>query len=80
MNAVEDRVRAVIGHRLGAPADKVIDTAALIDDLGADSLDDVEIMIKCEEEFGIEIDDGEFITQMVTVGDVVRFIERATTA
>lgn len=75
MSDIAERVRAIIGHHLVASGDKVVDTATL-KDLGADSLDDVELMCMCEEEFGIEINDNEFITQMLTVGDVVRFVER----
>jgi len=57
-------------------ADKVTESASLIEDLGADSLDAVELVMAFEEEFGIEIPDDAAET-IVTVGDAVKFIEKA---
>ena len=58
-------------------ADKVVDSANCVDDLGADSLDTVELLMAVEEEFGIEISDDQF-EKIVTVGQLVKFLEKAT--
>ena len=55
--AVADRVRAIIAEQLGVKLEEVTDTASFIEDLGADSLDTVELVMALEEEFGIEIPD-----------------------
>jgi acyl carrier protein len=57
-------------------ADKVTDTASFIEDLGADSLDTVELVMAFEEEFGIEIPD-DAAESIVTVGDAVKYIDKA---
>jgi acyl carrier protein len=66
----------VIEH-LGVDADKVTEKASFIDDLGADSLDTVELVMAFEEEFGVEIPDDAAET-IQTVGDAVRFLEKAS--
>ncbi|MBU1998031.1 MAG: acyl carrier protein [Candidatus Omnitrophota bacterium] len=72
--AIEEKVKSIIAEQLGVKAEEVIPTASFIDDLGADSLDTVELVMAFEEEFGIEIpdDDAEKIT---TVADAVKYIE-----
>ena len=55
--SVSDRVRAIIAEQLGVKLEEVTDTASFIEDLGADSLDTVELVMALEEEFGIEIPD-----------------------
>jgi len=60
-------------------ADKVTDTASFIEDLGADSLDTVELVMAFEEEFGIEIPD-DAAESIVTVGDAVKYIDKANAA
>ena len=65
---------AIVHRHLEAPADKVTEKASFIDDLGADSLDNVELVMAFEEEFGIEIPD-DVQEQIATVGDAVRFIK-----
>ena len=57
MSDIADRVKKIVIEHLGVEADKVTDSASFIDDLGADSLDTVELVMAFEEEFGIEIPD-----------------------
>jgi acyl carrier protein len=61
---------------LGVDADKVVDGASFIDDLGADSLDTVELVMAFEEEFGVEIPD-DAAERILTVKDAVSFLEEA---
>ncbi len=74
MAAVADKVKAIVAEQLGVKEEEVTDNASFIDDLGADSLDTVELVMALEEEFGIEIPD-EDAEKMATVGDAVRYIE-----
>ncbi len=74
MTTTLDRVRVIIAEQLDGDAKKVIETAHLIVDLGADSLDHVEIMVAVEEEFDIEIDDDRS-EAIRTVGDVVKLVD-----
>ncbi|MEZ5936640.1 MAG: acyl carrier protein [Hyphomonadaceae bacterium] len=73
MSDVIERVKKIVVERLEVDADKVTEKASFIDDLGADSLDLVELVMAFEEEFGIEIPD-DVQEQIGTVGDAVRFI------
>ena len=73
--ALEDRVRDLIVDQLGVSADEVKKEASFIDDLGADSLDTVELIMAFEEEFGIEIPD-EDAEKMSTVGDAIDYLEK----
>ena len=59
MPAVEERVKKIIVEQLGVNAEQVTNTASFVDDLGADSLDTVELVMALEEEFGLEIPDDE---------------------
>ena len=77
--SVHDRVRAIIAEQLGVKLEEVTDTASFIEDLGADSLDTVELVMALEEEFGIEIPD-EDAEKMVTVGDAIKYIEQKAAA
>ncbi len=72
--AVGDKVKSIIAEQLGVKKDEVTDTAKFIDDLGADSLDTVELVMALEEEFGIEIPD-EDAEKMGTVGDAIKYID-----
>jgi len=72
--AVTDRVRAIIAEQLGVKLEEVTDAASFIEDLGADSLDTVELVMALEEEFGIEIPD-EDAEKMSSVGDSIKYIE-----
>ncbi len=73
-DTVEARVKEIIVEELGVEADKVTSDASFVDDLGADSLDTVELVMAFEEEFEIEIPD-EDAEQMRTVGDAVSYIK-----
>jgi len=68
-----DKVKAVIVDQLGVDEDEVLEEAAFVDDLGADSLDIVELVMALEEEFGVSIPD-EQAEKIKTVGDAVDFI------
>jgi len=71
---VEQRVREIVAEQLERDVNEVVKTASLIDDLGADSLDVVELVMKMEEEFGIEIPDEE-AEKIKTVNDVIQYIK-----
>ncbi len=73
---VEQRVRKIVVEHLGVEEEKVTEQASFIDDLGADSLDTVELVMAFEEEFGIEIPDDAAET-IQTFGDAVRYIKGA---
>ena len=75
--AVADRVRAIIAEQLGVKLEEVTDTASFIEDLGADSLDTVELVMALEEEFGIEIP-NEDAEKMSSVGDAIKYIDSKT--
>ena len=75
--AIHDRVRAIIAEQLGVKVEEVTDQASFIEDLGADSLDTVELVMALEEEFGIEIPD-EDAEKMTTVGDATKYIDTKT--
>ncbi len=72
--AVEDKVKSIIAEQLGVKPEEVTPGASFIDDLGADSLDTVELVMAFEEEFGIEIPD-EDAEKITSVGDAVKYIE-----
>ena len=72
--AVEEKVKAIIAEQLGVKSEEVTSGASFIDDLGADSLDTVELVMALEEEFGIEIPD-EDAEKMTNVGDAIKYIE-----
>jgi acyl carrier protein len=74
MSEVREKVKKIIVDHLGVDAAKVTDEASFIDDLGADSLDTVELVMAFEEEFGAEISDSE-AEKILTVSDAVKFIE-----
>ena len=74
MSDVADRVKKIVAEHLGVDEGKVVETASFIDDLGADSLDTVELVMAFEEEFGAEISDSE-AEKILTVGDAIKFIE-----
>jgi acyl carrier protein len=74
MSDVAAKVKKIIVEHLGVDEAKVTEEASFIDDLGADSLDTVELVMAFEEEFGSEISDSE-AEKILTVGDAIRFIE-----
>jgi acyl carrier protein len=71
---IEQRVKDIIVEQLGVKADQVTADAKFIEDLGADSLDTVELVMALEEEFGSEIPD-EQAEKLQSVGDVIKYIE-----
>lgn len=71
--AILDKIKDVVADKLDADPADVVDTASFMDDLGADSLDVVELIMGLEDEFGIEISDEE-AEGIRTVGDAVKFI------
>ena len=72
--SVEEKVKEIIVDQLGVDEKQVNSDASFIDDLGADSLDTVELVMAFEEEFGSEISDSE-AEKILTVGDAIKFIE-----
>jgi acyl carrier protein len=72
--SIEQRVKDIIVEQLGVNADQVTADAKFIEDLGADSLDTVELVMALEEEFGIEVPDEE-AEKLQSVGDVIKYIE-----
>jgi acyl carrier protein len=74
-NDIAERVTKIVAEHLGVTADKVVPSANFIKDLGADSLDTVELVMAFEGEFGIEIPDDAAET-IQTVGDAIKFIEK----
>lgn len=75
MSDVFQRVKSIVVKNLDVSEDKVTESTSFIEDLGADSLDTVELVMAFEEEFGVEIPD-EDAEMIQTVGDAVKFIER----
>ena len=76
MASVDEKVKQIVVEQLGVDEGEVTPSASFVDDLGADSLDTVELVMAFEEEFGIEIPD-DAAESIVTVGDAVKFIEKA---
>ena len=74
MASIEDRVEQLIVEQLGVSVDQVIPEASFIDDLGADSLDTVELIMALEEEFEIEIPD-EDAEKIITVADAISYLQ-----
>lgn len=74
MSAVADKVKKIVVQNLGCSEDQVTDDAKFIEHLGADSLDQVELVMQLEEEFGVTIPDNA-AEKIVTVGDAIKYIE-----
>ncbi len=74
MSEIATRVKEIIAQELGVEGEKVTNDANFVEDLGADSLDTVELVMAFEEEFGIEIPD-EDAEQMATVGQAISYLE-----
>lgn len=74
---VQDKITEIIVEQLGVKSEEVVPEASFVDDLGADSLDTVELVMAFEEEFGTEIPD-EDAEKIQTVGDAIKYIEEKT--
>jgi len=79
MSDIEARVRKIVAEHLDVEEDKISANASFVDDLGADSLDQVELVMAFEEEFGCEIPD-DVAEKIVTLEDAVKFIRAADAA
>ncbi|MGC6471310.1 MAG: acyl carrier protein [Parvibaculales bacterium] len=77
MSDIAERVKKIVVEELNVEADKVTDSASFIDDLGADSLDTVELVMAFEEEFDIEIPD-DAAEGILTVADAISYITNAS--
>ncbi|MBR1739882.1 MAG: acyl carrier protein [Ruminococcus sp.] len=77
MNMVFDKIREIIVEQLDVDEDKVTTEASITEDLGADSLDVVDLVMSIEESFDLEIPDEE-VENIKTVGDIVKYIEAKT--
>ena len=71
---IKNKIKKIVADHLGIEEEKVTEEASFIDDLGADSLDTVELVMAFEEEFGSEISDSE-AEKILTVSDAIKFIE-----
>lgn len=80
MANVAEQVKGIIVEKLGVDAAEVVETASFTNDLGADSLDIVELIMDFEKEFNIEISDDEAGDNIQTVGDAIKFIESKVNA
>ncbi len=76
MSDIAERIKKIVVEHLDVDAEKVSENASFIDDLGADSLDNVELVMAFEEEFGVEIPD-DAAEHIQTVGDAIKFVEKA---
>lgn len=74
MSEIKERVKKIVAEHLGVEEDKITEDAAFIDDLGADSLDIVELVMSFEDEFVIDIED-ESAEKVITVGDAYKLVE-----
>ena len=77
MSEIGERVKKIVVEHLGVEPDKVVDSASFIDDLGADSLDTVELVMAFEKEFDIDIPDEE-AEKLRTVGDAMKYLHEKT--
>ena len=73
---INEKVKAIVAEKLGVDVEMVVDSANFQADLGADSLDIVELVMDFEKEFGIEIPDDDAGDNIVTVADAIRYIEK----
>ena len=79
MSDIQEKVKAIICEQLDVEAETVVPEASFVDDLGADSLDQVELIMAMEEEFDVSIPD-EDAEKIVTVKDAIEYIEKAQAA
>ena len=74
MSTIEERVKKIIGEQLGVKQEEVVNSASFVEDLGADSLDTVELVMALEEEYGVEIP-SEDLEKITTVGAVMDYLK-----
>lgn len=74
MSSISEKVKEIVVQQLGVSPDQVTEDAKFIEDLGADSLDQVELVMALEEEFGADIPDEE-AEKLATVGDAIKYVE-----
>ena len=74
MSEIADKVKSIVVEQLGVAEDQVTPEAKFVEDLGADSLDQVELVMALEEEFGADIPDEE-AEKLTTVGDAIAYVE-----
>lgn len=75
MSSISEKIKGVIAEQLGVKSEEVTEQAKFVDDLGADSLDTVELVMALEEEYGVEIPD-EDAEKLTTVGEAIKYIEK----
>ena len=75
MSSIEQRVKAIVAEQLGVKEEEVTNDSSFVDDLGADSLDLVELIMSMEEEFGVDISD-EDAEKIVTVKDAMDYVAK----
>ena len=80
MTNIAEQVTAIIVEKLGVDASEVVETSSFVNDLGADSLDIVELVMDFEKAFDIEISDEEAGENISTVGDAIKYIESKVNA
>jgi len=78
MSNIEEKIRAIIVDKLKVDADDVTPDKEIVRDLGADSLDQVELVMELEEQFGVEEIPEEEAAQLKTVGDVIKYVQEKT--
>lgn len=79
MSSVEQQVKAIVAEQLGVKAEQVTNAASFVDDLGADSLDTVELIMEFEKAFNVTIDDAD-AEKIQTVGDAVSYLSQKAEA
>lgn len=75
MENIETELKNLMAKHIGCSVDKLTDNADIINDLGADSLDTVELVMEIEEKFGIEVSDADAAEKMKTVGEVISYVK-----
>jgi acyl carrier protein len=72
--SIREKFLELVADQMGVKVDSLSDSTSFLDDLGSDSLDSMELMMECEEEFGVDIPDDD-VEKFRTVGEVVKYLE-----